>query len=466
MAPDPGLIAKLRIARNARALAVGTLRPSIVLYDEVHPLGDEIGTISTRDIGRKPDLLIIMGTSLKVHGIKRLVKDFANAVHATPMNAKDKDAIPNTSQTTLPASPSQPSRPSIIIHKGKSPRLVVFVNHTPPPADLAPIIDVWVEGDTDTWCAKVEADWRRTRPQDWEVQSLLGPTILKEGGSKENQHWQVIKDCASTVKGKGQCPEYLVSNWIIMIPCVLVSGKMPLSGSENLYPHLGSSGSKPISPSSPTRHISAIPRSRLKNGVMASSLPPLPPILPSKPVPKVKATKTRRPISPSRVPLPTSPQKRRPPTSTYGPFIDLTGDEDECEGGIDPLSVQHPRKRQAVAQRPTIDKLEYGAPNKRSDNAEMSLGAEDPFVEPPSDTGTLCMPLSQMSEATLVEDEPPSQRNSKASRRSTRNGSSAKEPVLSFPVMKPATKSSAKTTGKGSRSQSRKPRATSGTAQI
>ncbi len=212
--PNLGFIAKSRIARNARALAVGTLRPSIVLYDEIHPLGDEIGTISTRDIGRKPDLLIIMGTSLKVHGIKRLVKDFANAVHASPMNTKDKDAIPNTTQTTLPASPSQPFRPSITFRGGKSPRLVVFVNRTPPPADLAPVIDVWVEGDTDTWCTKVEADWRRARPQDWEVQSLLSPALLnkKEGGSKENQHGHVVKDLPSVAKGKGSCVKYTLSN--------------------------------------------------------------------------------------------------------------------------------------------------------------------------------------------------------------------------------------------------------------
>ena len=73
--------ATARVARSARALKVGTLRPAIVLYDEPHPLGDDIGTIQTADVARKPDMLIIMGTSLKVHGFKKLVRDFAKAVH-------------------------------------------------------------------------------------------------------------------------------------------------------------------------------------------------------------------------------------------------------------------------------------------------------------------------------------------------------------------------------------------------
>ena len=36
------LTAKAREARLARAIKVGTLRPAIVLYDEAHPLGDDM----------------------------------------------------------------------------------------------------------------------------------------------------------------------------------------------------------------------------------------------------------------------------------------------------------------------------------------------------------------------------------------------------------------------------------------
>ncbi|KAF8307961.1 DHS-like NAD/FAD-binding domain-containing protein [Clavulina sp. PMI_390] len=187
-----------RLARNARPLAVGNLRPSIVLYDEPHPLGEEIGEICSSDLTKKPDLLVIMGTSLKVHGIKRLVKDFANAVHGLPTKEEDS----NTKTQSQPASKPQP--PSTHLLTNKKPRLVVFVNRTPPPADLAHIFDYWVEGETDAWVQKVEADWRHARPQDWEVQTTLyGDTDVKGKPLAEAKNtFQTIK---AGVNSKTKC---------------------------------------------------------------------------------------------------------------------------------------------------------------------------------------------------------------------------------------------------------------------
>ena len=75
-----GNVGNERVARSARAVRVGTLRLAIVLYDEPHSLGDDIATVQSADLS-KPDLLVVMGTSLKVHGLKKLVKEFAKAVH-------------------------------------------------------------------------------------------------------------------------------------------------------------------------------------------------------------------------------------------------------------------------------------------------------------------------------------------------------------------------------------------------
>lgn len=132
-------------------MKVGTLRPAIVLYDEAHPLGDDIGTIQSSDIARRPDMLIIMGTSLKVHGLKRLVKDFAKAVHDS--------AVTSTTGTPKSAKAWQ----------GK----VVFVNKTPPGSEWADVIDYHVAGETDRWVEKVIEDWKKMRPSDWEVQQTL-----------------------------------------------------------------------------------------------------------------------------------------------------------------------------------------------------------------------------------------------------------------------------------------------------
>ncbi|ORX94565.1 DHS-like NAD/FAD-binding domain-containing protein [Basidiobolus meristosporus CBS 931.73] len=110
-----------REQKGKRSIAVGTLRPDIILYNEHHPLGDTIGKIQQVDLRRKPDLLIIMGTTLKVCGFKNLVKEMARTVHLSK--------------------------------KGK----VIFVNKTElPTKEWEGVIDYFVIGETDKWVEQVE----------------------------------------------------------------------------------------------------------------------------------------------------------------------------------------------------------------------------------------------------------------------------------------------------------------------
>lgn len=69
-------IAGKRIQNN------GILRPRIVLYNEFHPDGEIIGTITEKDLKSKPDCLIISGTTLKIPGVRRLVKEMSKVVHS------------------------------------------------------------------------------------------------------------------------------------------------------------------------------------------------------------------------------------------------------------------------------------------------------------------------------------------------------------------------------------------------
>ncbi|KAK9460042.1 DHS-like NAD/FAD-binding domain-containing protein [Lipomyces oligophaga] len=73
--------AEVRASLGKRSPSIGGLRPNIVLYGEEHPDGDVIGRSITADIKAKPDMLIIAGTSLKVMGIKKLVRCAAKSVH-------------------------------------------------------------------------------------------------------------------------------------------------------------------------------------------------------------------------------------------------------------------------------------------------------------------------------------------------------------------------------------------------
>jgi NAD-dependent histone deacetylase SIR2 len=118
-------------------------------------------------------MLIIMGTSLKVHGLKKLIKDFARVVHE-----------------------SAPSVSSPIKKKNLAGK-VIFVNRTPPTNEWADVIDYHVAGDTDQWAAKVLEDWKRMRPADWEIQQTL---VGAEGATLK-----VVKagTSAGPIKAKG-----------------------------------------------------------------------------------------------------------------------------------------------------------------------------------------------------------------------------------------------------------------------
>lgn len=152
-----------------------------MLYDEPHPLGDDIGSIQTADINRKPDMLIVMGTSLKVHGFKKLVKDFAKAVH---------ESAPS------PASASTSSPKNARSLAGK----VIFVNKTAPGSEWESIIDYHIVGETDKWAEKVTEDWKKMRPADWEVQK----TLVAKGKDDGVGAFTVTKEITNTIAAKGK----------------------------------------------------------------------------------------------------------------------------------------------------------------------------------------------------------------------------------------------------------------------
>lgn len=104
-----------RTGRGRRGLAVGRLRPDIVLYGEEHPNANLVGPLITHDLALGPDILLILGTSLKVHGLKVIIREFAKTVH-------DRG--------------------------GK----VIFVNRTKPSEGAwGEFIDYWVGWDCDAW---------------------------------------------------------------------------------------------------------------------------------------------------------------------------------------------------------------------------------------------------------------------------------------------------------------------------
>ncbi|ORX66350.1 DHS-like NAD/FAD-binding domain-containing protein, partial [Linderina pennispora] len=113
-------IETLRDLVGKRSIAAGVLRPDIVLYNECHPQGDVIGALSEFDLRRRPDLLIVIGTSLKIPGVKRMVKEMSRCVQSCTMRAKRAGA-------------------------GKA----IFINRDDPPKGWDSVFDFFIAGDSD-----------------------------------------------------------------------------------------------------------------------------------------------------------------------------------------------------------------------------------------------------------------------------------------------------------------------------
>ena len=63
-----------------RSHGIGRLRPRIVLYNEHNPDAEAIGTVVSSDLRTRPDALIVVGTSMKIPGVRRIVREMCGVV--------------------------------------------------------------------------------------------------------------------------------------------------------------------------------------------------------------------------------------------------------------------------------------------------------------------------------------------------------------------------------------------------
>ncbi|KAK2611173.1 hypothetical protein N8I77_004542 [Diaporthe amygdali] len=87
--PEPPLCDECREADfvrtefgGKRSHGIGRLRPRMVLYNEYNPDEDAIGKVSQADLRRVPDAVIVVGTSLKVPGVRRIVRELCQATRS------------------------------------------------------------------------------------------------------------------------------------------------------------------------------------------------------------------------------------------------------------------------------------------------------------------------------------------------------------------------------------------------
>jgi NAD-dependent histone deacetylase SIR2 len=72
-----------RLAAGHRHRRPGQLRPDIILYGEEHDQGEDIANVCNKDL--KLGLLLVVGTSLKVPGTARLIKQFSKKLHSNSL---------------------------------------------------------------------------------------------------------------------------------------------------------------------------------------------------------------------------------------------------------------------------------------------------------------------------------------------------------------------------------------------
>jgi NAD-dependent SIR2 family protein deacetylase len=78
--PSCETVNSVRTDAGMRSHGVGRLRPRMVLYNEEHPDADAIGSVTKYDLNRRPDAVIVVGTTLKVPGVQRIVTEMCNTV--------------------------------------------------------------------------------------------------------------------------------------------------------------------------------------------------------------------------------------------------------------------------------------------------------------------------------------------------------------------------------------------------
>lgn len=72
-----------------RSHGIGRLRPRMVLYNEHNPDDEAIGNVVADDLRKRPDAIIVVGTSMKIPGVRRIVREMC----ATVRDRRDGMAI-------------------------------------------------------------------------------------------------------------------------------------------------------------------------------------------------------------------------------------------------------------------------------------------------------------------------------------------------------------------------------------
>lgn len=156
LCPSCTSIEETRGLVGKRPRGVGRLRPSVVLYGEEHREGERVGAVVQRDLtgkgkgNRCADLLIVAGTSLRVPGTKRIVREFAKSVKSSQNSTKGARSTDSPAPTPRFSTDPTPE-------EDKQPIRTIFINYEfpSPRSEWEGVFDVWVKGDAQVFAETV-----------------------------------------------------------------------------------------------------------------------------------------------------------------------------------------------------------------------------------------------------------------------------------------------------------------------
>ncbi|KAG0151919.1 hypothetical protein CROQUDRAFT_86129 [Cronartium quercuum f. sp. fusiforme G11] len=163
-----------RTISGFRPRGVGVLKSGVVLYGEEHCEGEAVGAVTSRDLmkGRRPDLLIVAGTSLKVPGTKRLVKELSKVIRPPTLESESEGEKEETDENK-----------SI---KPKPIHTIFLNNEFPSPCSIwKDTFDIWVKGNLDEFILMVK--------EESKLMELSKEKKLKEKLERERKKEEKLK---------------------------------------------------------------------------------------------------------------------------------------------------------------------------------------------------------------------------------------------------------------------------------
>ena len=176
--PQCTALEETRLNLGKRPRSIAKLRPNVVLYSEDHKDGEVLGDdVIDKDLTRRspgkgqpgPDLLLVVGTSLRILGTKRLVRGFSKAVRSwhTTKNTPIGAPVHSAGLSAQGLATSTPSSSRSLATDDEPPVQTIYLNREfpTPTKEWEGVFDVWIRGDAQAFakmvCEELELEKRR-----------------------------------------------------------------------------------------------------------------------------------------------------------------------------------------------------------------------------------------------------------------------------------------------------------------